>query len=1311
MRAIILFTIFVTIPTSTWGESHALVKKPNVLFIALDDLNDWVGCLGGHPQARTPNIDRLAKSGLLFTNAHCAAPACNPSRTSIFTGLSPHRSGIYRNRQKMRELLPKAELLPHYFSRQGYWSAGSGKLLHYFIDAASWDDYYPPKEKENPFPPHVPWGKRPKNLPRGGPWQYVETDWAAFDVSDEKFGGDFLVTQWVSKQLARKHKKPFFLACGIYRPHEPWYVPKKYFDLFPLAKVRMPLGLKENDLEDVPQAGQRLGRNRYLAHIRKHKQWKKGVQAYLASIAYADAMVGRVLDALKKSPYRDNTIVVLWSDHGWHLGEKEHWQKFTGWRVCTRVPLIVRAPKHLASLPEGTTPGSVCNQPVSLLSLFPTLTELCGLPKKADNDGPSLVPLLKDPKASWKHVAVTHLSRPKSYAISTASWRYLHYADGGEELYQISTDPYEWTNLAKSPKHAAKLTKMRALAPKPLKPQSQSPRETASSPTDLREAYRRADRLRRQWSGKVYRAGVEPHWLSGGSRFWYVNRLPKSQREYVLVDAKKGERKLAFDHARLTTAFSRAIGKPRRPQDFLPSDLRFSEDGEDLYFRQDGKSWHCDLQNYVVRSIKKMPPKGVIPRAPSRPRLRRASPRSTTSPDGSWTIFRKDDNLWLRERATGKTKQLTRNGRDKDSYSERVFWSPDSSKMVALRTEAGSDRTIPLIESSPRGQLQPKLHQLRYRKPGDKIPHVRPQLFDVKTAKAIPVNEKLFPNPWSIQEIRWASDSSRFTFLYNQRGHQILRLIAVDASSGKAQAIINEQSKTFIDYAHKQFIHYLDKTDEIIWMSERDGWNHLYLYDSKSGQVKNRITKGNWVVRGVSAVDPVKREIRFRAGGIDPSQDPYHVHFCRIGLDGKGLIRLTEGDGDHSIQDSPDKRYVIDTYSRVDLPPVTELRRARDGKRIVQLERADVRELRSAGWRAPERFVAKGRDGKTNIYGVVYRPAGFDPKKKYPIIEKIYAGPQGAFVPKRFRSHHSAQDLTELGFVVVQIDGMGTSHRSKAFHDKCWKNLGDAGFPDRILWMKALAKKYPWIDLQRVGIYGTSAGGQSTLRGLLVHGDFYKVGVASCGCHDNRMDKIWWNELWMGWPIGPHYKEQSNVTQAHRLKGKLLLIVGELDRNVDPASTLQVVNALIRARREHELVFVPGMGHSNGGSYGERKRRDFFVRHLLGKASPNWNQSESTEDPAKKHPQEKKGARSLRSERESRITFINKSGQTVKIYWLDFDGERVLYQTLKHGEKYELQRTYLTHPWLVTDKKDQAWEVHLPKPNGSTVVIEAPKKK
>ena len=439
--------------------------RPNVLFISVDDLNDWIGCLGGHPQAKNPNIDRLAASGVLFTNAHCCAPACNPSRTAIMTGISPHKSGLYDNGQNMREILPDAELLPKSFSRHGYWSAGSGKLLHYFIDAQSWDVYHPPKATENPFPRTLYPEQRPVNLPRGGPWQYVETDWAALEATDKEFGGDWLVSQWIADQLQKKHEKPFFLACGIYRPHEPWFVPKKYFDLFPLNEIQLPPGYKEDDLKDLPPEGQKRGPNRYFDHIKKHQQWKPAIQGYLASIAFADAMVGRVIQALDQGPHRDNTIVVLWSDHGWHLGEKQHWQKYTAWRACTRVPLMIRAPKGTPGLTTGTQSGTRCDQPVNLISLFPTLLDLTGLPPQKSNDGPSLVPLLKNPSTDWPHVSITYLSEPGSYGLSAQGSRLLHYAGGDEEFYDIKKDPYEWNNLATEPRFADTIEGLRKLAP------------------------------------------------------------------------------------------------------------------------------------------------------------------------------------------------------------------------------------------------------------------------------------------------------------------------------------------------------------------------------------------------------------------------------------------------------------------------------------------------------------------------------------------------------------------------------------------------------------------------------------------------------------------------------------------------------------------------------------------------------------------------------------------------------------------------------------------------------------------------------
>ena len=348
-------------------------------------------------------------------------------------------------------------------------------------------------------------------------------------------------------------------------------------------------------------------------------------------------------------------------------------------------------------------------------------------------------------------------------------------------------------------------------------------------------------------------------------------------------------------------------------------------------------------------------------------------------------------------------------------------------------------------------------------------------------------------------------------------------------------------------------VNWLEKSSEIIYVSERDGWRHLYLIDAKTGAVKNAITSGSYVVRGIDRIDEDARQVWFQASGKNPDQDPYFIHHYRVNFDGGELVALTEGDGSHSVQYSPDRRFLIDTYSRVDRPPVHELRRVSDGKLVCKLEEADIQPLTASGWHPPEVFVAKGRDGKTDIWGIICRPKNFDPGRKYPVIEQIYAGPQGSFVPKTFSPASRFSSLTDLGFVVVQVDGMGTANRSKAFHDVCWHDIKDAGFPDRILWHQAIARKYPWYDLNRVGIYGTSAGGQNAAAGVLFHPEFYKVAAAACGCHDNRMDKASWNEQWMGYPVGPWYSASSNIDNAQRLQGKLLLIVGEMDTNVPPS--------------------------------------------------------------------------------------------------------------------------------------------------------------
>jgi dipeptidyl-peptidase 4 len=735
-------------------------------------------------------------------------------------------------------------------------------------------------------------------------------------------------------------------------------------------------------------------------------------------------------------------------------------------------------------------------------------------------------------------------------------------------------------------------------------------------------------------TARVYRDRITPHWFAGNNKFWYRNALENGRSEFLLVDAEAGTRGPAFDHKRLAAAWSKQSGTAVQP-DHLPfNTIRYAEDGKSVLFPgKDSDVWRCDLSTYELTKAEgeTLRNDATDDNGGRRGRGRRggngggntAVPNRpiSRSPDGNWEAFIRNDNLYLRDVNSKDEYALTTDGATNNSYAKSyerdqdinmeftlvppsvpgpdVYWSPDSKHLVALKTKAGTDRRVYYVESSPVDQEQPKLHSYPYLKAGDDVPIIKPHLFDVAAHKETPIDNTLFPNPWSLEDVRWVPDSSRFTFVYNQRGHQVLRIVAVDAGSGEARPIVDEQSKTFIDYSGKYYADYEDKTDEIIWMSERDGWNHLYLYDAKTGQVKNQITKGEWVVRSVERVDADKRQIWFTAGGIHPGQDPYYIHYCRVNFDGTGLTVLTDGDGTHSVAWSPDRRYFIDTYSRVDMAPVNELRRSDDGKLVCALEKGDDSALRATGWRPPEPFVAKGRDGVTDIYGVIYRPEKYSSHKKYAILEDVYAGPHDSFVPKAFSVSGGMQTLANHGFIVVQSDGMGTSNRSKKFQDVCWKNLIDAGFPDRILWIKAAAAKYPYMDLKRVGIYGTSAGGQSALAAVLTHPEFYDAAVADCGCHDNRMDKIWWNEQWMGWPIGPEYAANSNVTYAHNLRGKLLLMVGEDDENVDPATTGQVVNALIKANKNFDLLVMPGRGHGVAGTpYGQRRLVDFFVKNL-----------------------------------------------------------------------------------------------------------------
>ncbi|KAL0933258.1 peptidase s9b dipeptidylpeptidase iv domain protein [Colletotrichum truncatum] len=572
-----------------------------------------------------------------------------------------------------------------------------------------------------------------------------------------------------------------------------------------------------------------------------------------------------------------------------------------------------------------------------------------------------------------------------------------------------------------------------------------------------------------------------------------------------------------------------------------------------------------------------------------------------TNPKISDLLFIQDYQLWATD-PDGTKSPVSSNDTVENQYDgSRIFTSRDLKFAVVWQFTPEEEHKLHLRESAPADQLQPKVRTVRYLKPGDRVRVDRPRLFSLEYKSEVPTDDAVFKNPYKIQNIGWNSDGSEYYFVFNERGHQTLRVIGINIS-GNVKALVEDSSGTFIDYSSKLYHRFFKKTNELIWASERDGFNHLYLFDLTTGELKNQITKGEWNVHSVTSIDEDKREIWFEGYGMVASQDPYHAHMAHVNFDGSGFKVLTEGDGTHIWACSPAKRYFVDTWSRVDSVPESALRDMETGELVLHLraENNDTSQLVQDGWVAPERFEAPGRDGRTLIYGIIIRPSDFDSSKIYPVLEDIYAGPHDFHTPKKFSSLSRYRKWADQGYIVVALDGMGTNWRSKKFQDVCYKNLKDAGFPDRIAWIKAAAKTRPWMDTSRVGVMGASAGGQNAVAALLHHSDFYKVAIADSGCHDNRMDKIWWNEQWMGYPVDKSYEDSSNVVHANKLQGALMLIVGDLDDNVDPASTLQLVKALNDADKEYELLFIPGGEHGCGRSEFATKRQERFLKkHLL----------------------------------------------------------------------------------------------------------------
>ncbi|MBD8002601.1 S9 family peptidase [Phocaeicola faecium] len=720
------------------------------------------------------------------------------------------------------------------------------------------------------------------------------------------------------------------------------------------------------------------------------------------------------------------------------------------------------------------------------------------------------------------------------------------------------------------------------------------------------EDYNRAYELREKYNSKhVFYSNVNPQWIDGTNLFWYVRNTPEGN-EYVKVDAGKQKRTALFDQQKLSAALESSTGKDIDPMQLPIQRCHVTPGADTLRFVYEGKRWCFDIRR------NRLTDEGQLP-APGRQRHwmevddeKGGAP--VTSPDGKYVAFIKNDNICVREVATGKETQLSQDGTPGNYYSSYIQWSPDSKLVAAFRIRPAQKRYVYYVESSPADQLQPKLHKQEYAKPGDELAFKVPCIYGVENGKRLIPSTDLFSHQYEIYALQWNSDSKGITFEYNERGHKVYRVLEVSAEDGSVRPLIEEKEEKYVNYP-RIFRHFLADGKRIIWSSERDNYNHLYMYDRATARPTHQITKGEWYVREVQYVDEENQQIYFSANGMNKDEDPYLIHYYRIGFDGKGLTALTPEEGMHKAWYSSDYKYLVDVYSKVDQAPVAVVRSAADGKIVMPLEKADIAQLTANGWKAPEVFTAKGRDGKTDMWGIIYRPSNFDPAKKYPVIEYIYSGPGDQYVPKTFSSYNWwMTSLAELGFIVVQVDGMTTSFRSKEFEEVCYKNLKDAGLPDHIAWIKAAAQKYPYMDIDRVGIFGCSAGGQESTTAVLLHPEFYKAAYSACGCHDNRMDKIWWNELWMGYPVDDSYKECSNMENAHLLQRPLMLVVGEMDDNVDPASTMQVVNALIKANKDFELVVIPGAHHTMGEDFGEHKRYDFFVRNLIGVNPPAWSE-------------------------------------------------------------------------------------------------------
>ena len=727
--------------------------------------------------------------------------------------------------------------------------------------------------------------------------------------------------------------------------------------------------------------------------------------------------------------------------------------------------------------------------------------------------------------------------------------------------------------------------------------------------------YTRAERfLSQNTNSLVFGASVSAQWLGDG-RFWYRSMVPGGT-EFVMVDPSEGTRERAFDHEQIANVLNAVSGEAFESLSLPLNGLSLESDdlvatvGPPGHFR-------CNLTEYSCESV------AVTP-GPTVSRL------EVVSPDARNAVFIRDHNLWVRDLGTGDESALTTDGVEDFGYgtnnagwtrSDRPIlkWSPDSRKIATFRHDARGVGIMYLVNTQVG---HPQLDAWRYPLPEDsvifRISRVvlnldRPAE-DRMVSLAMPPDQHRstcsdhISCGGSFGDVEWSLDSEHIVFVSSARDHKTATVRIANTSTGAVTVLFEEVEETFYESNGWDF---LSSSNEILWFSQRDDWGHLYLYDAGTGALKRQVTQGDWNVLRIMEIDEGARTVTFIGNEREPG-DPYFQYLYRVGLDGGDVELLTPDSANHTVSLSPDGKYLVDTYSTPVIPPVTVLRDRKDGSRILAIEEADISRLQASGWQPPMPFSVKARDGETDLYGLLFRPMNFDPGRSYPIVNYLYPGPQSGSVGSRsFRaSHRDLQAIAELGFVVVELDAMGTPGRSKTFHEAYYGNMGDNGLPDQIAGIRQLADRYPWMDIDKVGIYGHSGGGFAAAAAVMRYPDFYDVAVSQAGNHDQRNYEDDWGEKWQGllveYPDGTtNYDNQANQLLAENLKGKLLIAHGTLDSNVPPSNTMLVVNALIAANKDFDLILMPNRSHGFGNEpYMMRRRWDYFVRHLLDAEPP-----------------------------------------------------------------------------------------------------------